>query len=226
MRGLDASARAQGGLTDEERAYYSLNERVYRVFAPLYDLVVLPARGLRRKVVRLADLPPDSRVLDVATGTGAQAFAFATVAKEVVGVDLSEAMLRIAGWKNSFSNLTFKHGDATNLPFEATSFDATCISFALHEMPNSVRERVLREMARVTRPGGRALVVDYGLPRGGVTSSIVYQVVKLYEPDPYVSFVKLDLEALLGRAGIVSVQRHSLLGGIVNVFAGERAEGG
>jgi demethylmenaquinone methyltransferase/2-methoxy-6-polyprenyl-1,4-benzoquinol methylase len=108
-------------MTDEERAYYSLNRRFWRVFAPFYDvffLVVLPIPNLRREVLRLASLAPGSRILDVATGTGAQALAFAPTAKEVVGIDLYEAMLSIARRKNRFANVTFKQADAASLPFE------------------------------------------------------------------------------------------------------------
>jgi ubiquinone/menaquinone biosynthesis C-methylase UbiE len=102
----------------EEREYYSLSRRVYEVFASFYDAVVFPIRGLRRKVASLVELRPGSRLLDVATGTGAQAFAFAEKAREVVGIDLSEAMLRIARRKNRFPNITFQQADAAELPFE------------------------------------------------------------------------------------------------------------
>ncbi len=225
LRSLGQSARRQDGLTEEEFAYYSLNRRVWRIFAPFYDAVLLafPMPSLRREVVRLADVPHGSRVLDVATGTGAQAFAFAPTAKEVVGIDLSEAMLRIARRKNRFSNVTFKEANATSLPFEDHSFDAACISFALHEMPNSIRKRVVREMARVTRPSGRIVIVDYALPHGRVARAIAYKTVKLYERDHYASFVKLDLEALLRRAGIVFEERHPVIGGLAAVVMARRA---
>ena len=223
LRSLERSAGRQDALTEQERAYYSLNRRVWRIFAPFYNaFFTLPS--LRREVVRLANVAPGSSVLDVATGTGAQAFAFAPTTKEVVGIDLSEAMLRIARRKNRFSNVTFKEADATSLPFEDHSFDAACISFALHEMPNSIRERVVREMARVTTPGGRIIIVDYALPHGRLARAIVYRIVKLYERDHYASFVKLDLEALLRRTGIVPEERHPVVGGLAAVFMARRAE--
>jgi len=82
--------------TDEEASYYSLNRRVYAIFARFYDAVAFPLRQLRHEVTNMVHLRPDSRLLEVATGTGAQAFAFADKAREVVGIDLSGAMLRIA----------------------------------------------------------------------------------------------------------------------------------
>jgi ubiquinone/menaquinone biosynthesis C-methylase UbiE len=68
-------------------------------------------------------------------------------------------------------------------------------------MPVSVRERVVREMARVTKPTGRVAVVDYGRPPG-VLGDVFFRLVKLVEPEHYVEFARSDLPALLRRAGI------------------------
>ena len=212
------------GRTEEERDYYSLSRRVYTIFAHVYDAVVFPIRKLRHEVASMVDLRPDARLLDVATGTGAQAFAFAGKAREVVGIDLSEAMLRIARRKNRFPNVTFQRADAADLPFEDESFDASCVSFALHEMPSSVRERVVREMARVTKPGGSVSVVDYALPRNHVAASLAYRVIKLYERDHYASFVKSDLAALLKSVGIEVLARRPALLGMAQVMTGRRNE--
>lgn len=162
----------------------------------------------------LAGVRAGMKVLDVATGTGAQALAFAARGAEVTGVDLSEAMLRIARRKSRSSNLTFLRADAATLPFPDESFDAACISFALHEMPRSVRTAVVRELSRVTRPGGTVVVVDWALPEGRPLARwLVYHVVKLWEPDCYADFVHSDLRALLAEAAIrVQEERPGLLG--------------
>jgi ubiquinone/menaquinone biosynthesis C-methylase UbiE len=212
------------GNTDEERAYYRLSRRVYSVFAYAYDAVTLPFRSLRREVVDAARLSPGATVLDVATGTGAQALAFADSACKVVGIDLSDAMLRMARRKNPPPNVSFQKGDAANLPFENGSFDAACVSFALHEMPSSVGERVLREMARVTRPGGTIIVVDYGLPELRPARSIVFRAVKLYEGDHYAKFMRADLDALLRAAGIEPAEHRTALRGLARIVVGRRSE--
>ncbi|MCC7383968.1 MAG: methyltransferase domain-containing protein [Deltaproteobacteria bacterium] len=212
------------GRTEEERDYYALSKRVYAIFAHVYDAVVLPFRKLRREVANMVALGPGSRLLDVATGTGAQAFAFAAKAREVVGIDLSVAMLRVARRKNRFPNVTFQQADAADLPFEDGSFDASCVSFALHEMPSSVRERVLREMERVTKPGGSVTVVDYALPRNRVASSLVYHLIKLYERDHYATFVNSDVPALLKSAGIELSQERPALAGVARILTGHRSE--
>lgn len=172
----------------------------------------------------MVGLGPGSRILDVATGTGAQAFAFADKAGEVVGIDLSEAMLRIARRKNRFPNVTFQQADAAELPFDDGAFDASGVSFALHEMPISIRERVIREMARVTKPGGSVTVVDYGLPQNRVASSLVFHIVKLYERDHYANFVRSDLGALLQSAGIEPSEHRSALRGLAKIVTGRRSE--
>lgn len=216
------STQEPRGRTDEERAYYALSHRVYAVFAHVYDVVVFPFRKLREDVASATDLPPGARVLDVATGTGEQAFAFARKAHEVVGIDLSEAMLRKARRKNRFGNVSFVRADAAELPFDDGTFDASCVSFALHEMPRSVRERVVREMARVTKPAGTVTVVDYGLPSNATVGKLAFRAIKLYEGDHYAAFVKADWGALLGAAGVdVASERHALCG-MARIMCGRR----
>lgn len=196
---------ARRGRTEEERHYYALMDKAWRVLAPFYDAIVFPLKSLRRDVAAQAGVGPASYVLDVATGTGAQAIAFAKTGAEVVGIDLSDAMLRIARRKARGLRATFRVGDARDLPFEDATFDVSCVSFGLHEMPVSVREDALREIARVTKRGGKIVIVDYGLPDHPIASALVYHFVKLYERDSYAEFVRSDLEAALGRAGLTTM---------------------
>lgn len=212
--------------SDEERDYYALNSRVYPKLALIYDLVCFPLRRLRREVASTASVEPSSRVLDVATGTGEQALAFAEKAGEVIGIDISEPMLRKARRKNHFPNVSFRHADATELPFEAASFDIACIAFALHEMPSSTRERAVREMIRVLRPGGTFLAVDYALPRNAIAAQIVYQFVRLYERDQYEEFIRSDLPALLRAAGVRVAEDRPALLGAARIMRGAAAAGG
>lgn len=207
---------------DEESEYYSLTERVFKILAPFYDWLVLPAGAWRRKVVTLARAPQGARVLDVATGTGRQAFAFAREGYDVVGVDISEAMLSVARKKNRLSNLKFESGDATRLRFESGSFDVTTISFALHDMPRTIQERALREMVRVTKDQGSLILVDYGLPVHRAGRWLAYHVVKAYEGQYYVRFIRSDFEGLVRAAGIQIVEHHRGLMGAARAFVAVR----
>ena len=194
----------QRGRTDEEQHYYALNAKAWRILAPFYDTIVFPLKRLRRDVAELSGVGPGSRVLDVATGTGAQAVAFAETGAEVVGIDLSESMLRIARRKSGCRNVTLGVADARELPFEDARFDVCCVSYGLHEMPVSVRQQALLEMARVTKRNGKLVIVDYALPENPIASKLVYHLVKLYERDNYAEFVRSDLHAMLDRAGLTA----------------------
>lgn len=199
-----AEQQQQRTRTDEERHYYALNAKAWRFLAPFYDTIVFPLKRLRRRVAKRAGVGPGSRVLDVATGTGAQALAFAETGAEVVGIDLSKSMLRIARRKAPSRRVTFGVADASELPFQDARFDVCCVSFGLHEMPVSVRQQALLEMARVTKKHGTLVIVDYALPENPIASKLVYHLVKLYERDNYAEFVRSDMHAMLSRAGLAA----------------------
>jgi 2-polyprenyl-3-methyl-5-hydroxy-6-metoxy-1,4-benzoquinol methylase len=114
-----------------------------------------------RRLVAAARLKGDERVLDIATGPGYIAEAFAGAVREVVGVDLTDAMLAIAKVRTKergISNVTFRATDAQNLPFENGAFDVVVCRLALHHLLKPLE--VLREMARVCRVSGTVLVED------------------------------------------------------------------
>ncbi len=189
-------------MIDEEKEYYSLVKRVFDILAPFYDFVTVPFSKVRDKVVNFTDARKGSKILDIATGTGKQAFAFAKQGHEVIGIDLSEAMLKVANKKNKYGNVKLEVGDATNLPFEDESFDISCMSFALHDMPLTIREKALKEMVRVTKTKGMVVIVDYALPRNKIRRFLIYHFVNLYEGKYYSPFIKSDLDALLGKTGV------------------------
>lgn len=207
-------------LTDEEKDYYSLTRKAWAILAPFYDPIVTPLSGVRDAVVNFTDAEKGSKILDVATGTGQQAFAFAKKGYEVVGIDLSEAMLNVAKEKNKYTNAKFQVADATNLPFEDNSFDVSSVSFALHEMPLSIRENVLKEMIRVTRQKGIIVVVDYDLPKSKLGGSLVYHFTALYEPKYYKNFIKSNLEAQLSKNGIEEIEKRTVLYGAGRILKG------
>jgi ubiquinone/menaquinone biosynthesis C-methylase UbiE len=114
-----------------------------------------------RRLVAAARLTGTERVLDIATGPGYIAEAFAGAAREVVGVDLTDAMLAIGKQRtseNGVSNVSFRAADAQNLPFENGAFDIVVCRLALHHLLKPLQ--VLLEMARVCRIGGVVLVED------------------------------------------------------------------
>lgn len=112
-------------------------------------------------IVGLAAPDEADEVLDVAGGTGHVARALAPHVRSVTVLDATLAMVdigRAVADAEGLRTVTFLDGDATELPFPDASFSLTVTRFSLHHMLDPTR--VLAEMARVTRPGGRLVVVD------------------------------------------------------------------
>lgn len=113
------------------------------------------------RLVRMAGVGSDSRVLEVATGPGHVAFGFADVCQEVVGIDLTDAPLAIAVARKrdrGVDNAAFLQGDAESLPFSDDAFDTVVCRLALHHVETPAQ--VLKEMTRVCRPDGTIAVED------------------------------------------------------------------
>ena len=137
--------------------------------APRYDLVnTLLSFGAdarwRRRAAQAAAVPPLGRSLDVAGGSGklTRELLRLTPRGLVVGLDFSERMLQIAA---AAPGPRYVRGDALRLPFADGSFDAVTVAFGLRNFADP--ERGLREMRRLLRPGGRAVVLEFVQPRKG-----------------------------------------------------------
>lgn len=118
-------------------------------------------RGWRTAVRDALALQRGERVLDLAAGTATSSAALATSGAYVVGCDFSLGMLRV-GKRAGHPGVGLVAGDALNLPFADASFDAVTISFGLRNTADPVQ--ALREMRRVTRPGGRVVVCEFSHP--------------------------------------------------------------
>lgn len=119
----------------------------------------------RKKLVKLADAQPGQSVLDCATGTGDLAIAFKKAtgpSGSVIGTDFCADMLLTAPDKAQKAGLEikFEQADVTQLPYENNRFDIVSISFGIRNVSDPVK--ALREMARVTKPGGRVMVLEFG----------------------------------------------------------------
>jgi len=103
----------------------------------------------------------DDRALDVGTGAGALALALAPLVREVVGLDPVPELLALAR-ERGLPNTEFVDGDGTAMPFPDGSFDLAGTQRTLHHVARP--DRIVTELARVTRPGGQVLVVDQLAP--------------------------------------------------------------
>ncbi|WKZ47577.1 MAG: methyltransferase domain-containing protein [Anaerolineales bacterium] len=134
-----------------EGAYREYVLRYYNRFSNLYDLGEFMRHRTRRKAFELSGWQPGESVLDLCTGTGGLALAFASRGANVVGVDLARGMLKRASTKKYASNVNWLEMDATRLAFPKATFDVSVLSLALHHMPEAAQINVLSELRRVTR---------------------------------------------------------------------------
>jgi len=192
----------------------------------------------RRAVVRAVAPRPGERVLDLAAGTGTSAEPFLAAGAYVVPCDFSLGMLRVG---RRTRRLPFTAGDATRLPFADAVFDAVTISFGLRNIHDP--DTALREMLRVTRPGGRLVVCEFSHPSWSPFRTIYVEYLMralprvatrvASAPDAYVYLAESirawpDQAALAQRlqeAGWAQVAWRDLTGGVVAIHRGYRREG-
>ena len=165
-------------------------ERVSDLFGNIarrYDLINdLQSFGLhrawKRRVVRLAGISQGCRALDVCCGTGDIAFRLAGRGAEVIGLDFSAPMLRVASERarKGAAVPLFLRSDALRLPFPEACFDVVTVSYGLRNLDRW--EAGLREMLRVIRPGGRVLVLDFGKPDNHVWRSLYFAYLRFCVP--------------------------------------------
>lgn len=234
------------------RSYYQTGaQRAARVedlfagIAPRYDLLNdLQSFGLhrwwKRRLVRLARVPPGGRALDLCCGTGDVALAFARRGVQTVGLDFSQPMLDIARQRQSRLSrpgvslpVEWRQGDALNLPFPDGRFDAVTISYGLRNLADY--HRGLAEMVRVAKPGGRVLVLDFGKPEHRRWRAVYFFYLGRIVPwlgacfcrnAPAYAYILESLQhypaqagvsATLKELGCAEVHMHNILGGAMSI---------
>jgi demethylmenaquinone methyltransferase / 2-methoxy-6-polyprenyl-1,4-benzoquinol methylase len=228
--------------------------RLFTRIARRYDLLNdIQSFGLhrlwKRRVVELARVNAGGRALDVCCGTGDIAFALASRGAGTIGLDFNESMLRVAEHRQASAlsgpreerkpaNPIFLLGDAQQLPFPENHFDVVTVGYGLRNLRQW--QSGLLEMARVARPGGRLLVLDFGKPDNAIWRAVYFRYLRLFVPVLGLVFCgsasayAYILESLrhypaqngvaeeMRRLGMGNVQVHNLLGGVMSINYGER----
>ena len=143
-------------------------------------------------------LPRELVVADVGTGTGGMLPYLAEVAKQIIAVDLSAEMLRRAratAKRLGLDNVTFVKGELGALPIETSSVDAAYAALVLHHAPRPIA--ALRELVRITKPGGAVVVVDL--------VSHGHEWLREEQADVWLGFGRDEITELAKKAGLERV---------------------
>lgn len=234
-------------------------EKVHALFTTIarrYDLIndvqsFGQHRRWKRRLVSLANVQPGQRALDICCGTGDIAFALAAAGAETTGLDFTEQMLAVAEARNRRSKagsqelagrtpsaVRFVQGDAMKLPFPENAFDIVTVGYGLRNLAHW--QTGLSEMARVTRPGGHLVVLDFGKPDHALWRAIYFGYLRLCVPvfglifagraDAYAYILESlqhypaqrGVEAKMRELGLKEVRVVNLIGGAMSFNYGEK----
>jgi len=220
---------------------------VFRSVAQRYDIMndvmsMGSHRLIKRFTIELSALRKGHKVLDLAGGTGDLAMKFAPIVGEkgqVVLADINEAMLQV-GRDRVIDNglagiIDFAQVNAETLPFADNTFECVCIAYGLRNVTD--KDKALASMARVLKPGGRVVVLEFSKPRNpllgrayDVYSNLWPVAGKMITGDSesyryLVESIRMhpDQETLLGmmeNAGLVNCRFHDVMNGICAIHIG------
>lgn len=198
----------------------------------------------RNRLLKRIQNKADLVALDLATGTGDLAI---TLSKhkhinKVLGMDLSKGMVSIGETKVKDKGLdnviNFQIGDACNIPLEDNSFDVVTISFGIRNFPDP--KKSLREILRVLKPGGRLLILEFGMPKNFLVNAVYTFYFRYLLPfvgnlvsghgDAYTYLNKTvedfaygqDFADWMKEAGFNNVKFEELTFGISNLYRGDK----
>ena len=222
---------------DGKRRYV---RRLFATIADRYDFITIALsygqdRRWKRRLIALARLQPDDRVLDLACGTGDLLFAAAARARLAVGLDITHRMLQLARSKRKAALVT---GDMLALPFPDASFSVVTTGYGLRNVPDL--SAAIAEIRRVLVPGGRLLSLDFNRPANAAIRSayLLYLTVvgsalgfALHrDPDTY-RYIPESIRNYPGAAGVAGMLEASgfaevraipVLGGLMAIHTATR----
>ncbi|WP_409293362.1 demethylmenaquinone methyltransferase [Peribacillus sp. SCS-37] len=153
----------------KEQKVHNVFEKIYKNYDQMNSVISFQQhKKWRRDTMKLMNVQPGSRSLDLCCGTADWTIALAEASgadSKVTGLDFSENMLKVGRDKVNalgLDQIELIHGNAMELPFEDNSFDFVTIGFGLRNVPDYLQ--VLKEMNRVLKPGGMAVCLETSQP--------------------------------------------------------------
>ena len=211
--------------------------RLFSVIAHRYDLITVllsygQDRRWKRRLVAMADTGAGTNALDLACGTGDIAFALAARGARVTGLDITHAMLTLARAKpDAEARAAFVAGDMMALPFADAQFDLVTTGYGIRNVPGIAT--AVSEVARVLRPGGTFLSLDFNRPANRVVRAAylayltvvgsLLGIVLHRDPDTY-RYIPESIRRYPGAAAVANLIRssgfsrcewHPVLGGLM-----------
>ncbi len=180
-------------LDDKKRArfFYRFLSRIYDSVNPLFW-----NEEMRDRAIEIAEIDETDRVVDVGCGTGFATLGLLKKTDKIIGLDQSQHQLREAGKKPEIEEIDTILGDAENTPFHDDLFDVVWSSGSIEYWPEPVE--TLRELRRITTPGGRILVVGPKKPGNRLIAGITDRIMLFYTEN--------EAEEMFRNAGWVNIE--------------------
>ena len=206
--------RSDKDYTEHLREFYTRSKtRNVESYGDVYKQV-------RPLVVSLADPAPGEVVLDMATGGGYQAAAFAERGHTTIGMDYVHDRARLALEQHGTSNVSWGSGDISRLPFGDKSIDVATITFALHDLPPDLRQAGLHELCRVARR--RVVIAEPCAPDRGLWRWFYINLLDFMDESLYLrDYITRDFVRHLSAAGLKVVHQQRAFHNLTAVYVCE-----
>ena len=172
--------------------------------AEVFGDSILKTRAAEAEILaEMVAAKPTDVAVDLACGTGALAMGFARRVHRIYGLDLTAAMLAVArraAREANARNVTFALGNAEQIPFADGSLDLALTSYALHHVPNP--GRVIGEMARVLKRGGRAGVIDIFVLEDPRSAEMHDRIERVRDPSHTRALARSEFQSLFAANGL------------------------
>lgn len=226
-------------------------QQMFGSIARVYDLLntILSFnfdKSWRRFAVKVSNVTPDAKVLDVCAGTGDLAIAYSKVLNgsgKVIGSDFCHEMVRLADLKLKKRNLSDKikviEADTLHLPFQDNSFQVSAVAFGIRNVADL--RAGITEMMRITVPGGRVVILEFSQPINPIFKAVYYFYFKKilpfigslisrskynaysYLPSSVLNFPdRYGLRAQMETCGLEDVKIYTRTLGIVTIHVGTK----